>query len=540
MKETKKTDKSPQIVHEAEITRQHARYKLPATLEIDGKKFELEDWSISGCAIKNLPDNIFDKKFTTGKIIFKFDDFETVVDKLKLEFVIRKPDGSVGCRFTELTPQQLSILNQIIASFLAGDIVTQDDIIHAVTRTITYKKKEKPKVNKKKASLILIFIYFVVFILLMFLGYVVYKRVFVVQTANTYVDANLTVIRAPAPTYIYYPKKHFIGEKVKTGDMLLTSYLVAGGVQKIASPINGSIYKISALNGEFRNVAEPVLYLLPDNNASVYITAHVLHKNLIKLKIGDIATVVTPEQEKFYAKIIKIIPAHTVFQEKAKHLLENIYNQPRNYDTIILQTNHPLYNLINKSLFVTIDTFLNRFGFLSLDNNNETEEKNITEENNSYKTQTLEINKSEKNQTEDKNKTIKPETLKADYSNYGNSDGNTKIVKEENKTKTQKSTYENGVETENISPNNNEENKTTSLTKGYCIIAASTPKLITKQTNLFLKRFPDGKIEKYKNIYEFKIEGFKTYKEAKKFANTKVNKYYKNPFIIGCKFETKK
>lgn len=144
-KTAEKTDKSPQIVHEAEITRQHARYKIPAKMEIDGKIYKLEDWSVSGCAIENLPDELLHRKFAVGKMIFRFDDFETVVDNIKLEFINRRPNGVVGCRFTELNPQQLAILNQIIASYLAGDIITEDDIIHAVTRTITYTKKKNRK-----------------------------------------------------------------------------------------------------------------------------------------------------------------------------------------------------------------------------------------------------------------------------------------------------------------------------------------------------------------------------------------------------------
>jgi alginate biosynthesis protein Alg44 len=502
-KTAEKTDKSPQIIHEAEITRQHARYKIPAKIEIDGKIYNLEDWSISGCAIENLPDEVFHKKFATGKMIFRFDDFETVVDNIKLEFIDRRPNGVVGCRFTELTPQQLAILNQIIASYLAGDIVTEDDIIHAVTRTITYEKKEKPKVERKKASLILILIYSVVLLLVMFLLYVIYKRVYVVQTANAFVDANITVIRAPSPTYIYYPKKLYEGEKVTTGDPLVTAYLVAGGVQKIASPVNGEILKISALNGEFRNVAEPILYILSHNKNSIYITAHVLHKDLVKLKIGDIATVITPTGEKFYAKLVKITPAESVYLKKSKYLLENIYNQPRNYDTLTFYTNYPLSkNMINESLFLTIDTFLNRHGLLSLNDNNI--KKNINQ---------TDIQK-------EKNLTAALNVQKNDYNNSKKTNLITKISPEKDKI--------------NNKTNKSSSNSNTKNVGKYCIIVASSKYLDKKFLDKFLKNFPNGKVEKYKNLYEFKIIGFKDYESARKFVQDKVSKYYKRPMIIKC------
>jgi len=508
-KTMEKTDKSPQIVHEAEITRQHARYKIPAKIEIDGKIYKLEDWSVSGCAIENLPDEVFHKKFATGKMMFRFDDFETVVDNLRLEFLQRRPNGVVGCRFTDMTPQQIAILNQIIASYLAGDIITEDDIIHAVTRTITYTKKEKPKVDRKRGLLILLFIYFIIFALLMFLFYVLYKRVYVVQTVNAYVDANLTVVRSPAPSYVYYPQKLQIGQKVKIGEILFRSYLVAGGIQNIASPLNGKIIKISALNGEFRNVAEPILYILPDSNSSIFITAHVLHKDLIKLKLGDIATVVTPEGEKFYAELIKIIPAQTVFHEKAKHLLANIYNQARNYDTLIFYTNYPLNKeRINESLFLTIDTFLNRWGLISLNDNNVTKENNNTLLIQNELNETNSTNNS-KAYTYENNNTNKNITLNQD-NNFTN------------------------INVSNTSDKNETNQSAEAVKKEYCIITASAKKFSDKQIKKFLNSFENAKVEKIKNLYEFKIYGFKTYKAAKEFMNKKVIKIYKKPFIIKC------
>jgi alginate biosynthesis protein Alg44 len=533
-KTAEKVDKSDQIVHEAEITRQHARYKIPAKIEIEGRLYKVEDWSVSGCAIKNLPDEIYRKEFAIGKMIFKFDDFETVVDNLKLEFLDKRPNGVVGCRFTELTPQQLAILNQIIASYLAGDIVTEDDIIHAVTRSITYEKKEKPEVDKKKASLILILIYIVVVILLLFLFYVAYKRVYVVQTDNAYVDANITTIRAPAPTYVYYPKKLYEGEKVKTGDVLLTAYLVAGGIQKIASPINAEILKISALNGDFRNVAEPILYLLPKRKNSIYITAHVAHESLIKLKIGDIATVRTPDGRKFYAKLVKIIPANTVYQKKAKFLLENVYNKPRNYDTLLFYTNYPLNEkMINESLFLTIDTFLNRIGFLSL-NDNDVKEK-YYEDNEEIKQKN---NNQEEVSEESEKKALTPDKQEVNYSNYGKVKGNDDIVKNQDESQEKsniKNDYSDNFENIYNKDESNDNSNNAAEKNNYCIIVASTKNLHKDFLNKFYSLFPNGKIEKYKNLYEFKIVGFKDYESAREYIQDKVSKYYKRPFIIKCR-----
>jgi alginate biosynthesis protein Alg44 len=516
IKTTKKTDKSKQIVHEAEITRQHARYKIPAKIEIDGKIYKLEDWSVSGCAIEDLPDEVLHKKFVVGKMIFRFDDFETIVDNIKIEFISRRPNGVVGGRFTELTPQQISILNQIISSFLAGDIITEDDIIHAVTRTITYEKKEKPKVEKKKSILILIIVYSVVILLISFLAYVMYKRIYVVPTENAFIDSNITVIRAPAPSYVHYPKKIKVGDKVKKGEGLLSAYLVAGGVQKIASPIDGEILKKFALNGEFRNVAEPILYILHNDNF-IYITAHVLHKNLIKLRIGDIATIVTPDGQKFYAKLVKITPAQTVYQKKTKKFLENIYNKARDYDTLTFYTNYTLTKkMINRSVVVTIDTFLNRHGLLSLDDN---EIKNVR--NAKYPNNEKMINKIKKADNEDNYyKKIEVENVKSrDENEYRKDDRNK---------------YRDRYENEYAKKEHQKYREKRYKEYNYCVVVESDKYLEQESVRRFFRLFPNGKVDKYSNMYVFNIPGFTDYNSAKSFIRRKVKKYYKDAFVRKC------
>ncbi|MCF6174010.1 MAG: TolC family protein [Campylobacteraceae bacterium] len=74
--------------------------------------------------------------------------------------------------------------------------------------------------------------------------------------------------------------------------------------------------------------------------------------------------------------------------------------------------------------------------------------------------------------------------------------------------------------------------------KESCILVFSTKVVYPKDKNVFLKRFPKGKIKKYSKYYEFKLDSFKSRKEAsKKLQN--VRKYYKDAFIINCAKENK-
>ena len=41
----------PQIVHEAEIHRQHVRLRIPIAVEVDGTRFTVDDWSMGGFGV---------------------------------------------------------------------------------------------------------------------------------------------------------------------------------------------------------------------------------------------------------------------------------------------------------------------------------------------------------------------------------------------------------------------------------------------------------------------------------------------------------
>ena len=496
---TQRTDKSDQIVHEAEITRQHARYKIPAKIEIEGRLYNVFDWSVSGVGVENLPEDIFSKKFVTARMIFKFDDFETVVDNLKLEFVSKRPQGVFGARFTELTPQQIAILNQIISAYLAGDIITEDDIIHAVTRANFSKRREsKAKADKKKSIAVLLLLWGFVFILISFLIFVMYKRIYVIQTQNAYFDAQVSVIRAPSPSYIELADNIKKGKRIKVSDIVAYSHMIYGGIRVIKSPINGEIYKINVKNGEFRNTGEPIVSIV-NKNSSVYIIANILHKDLKKVRIGDIAKVVIPNGESFYAKVVEIKFPYDITEKHAKPL-QNIYNQARNYDEVILKPiNYKIdVRYIGTSVYLTIDTLLNKYDWYKI------EEKELIED----KTESVEKEHSNKQKVNVQN--IKNDLIKKEFNT---SENNNTLDNKEKK-----------------------ESKVITISNKYCIIAASSSKPFHDAlSKRFLKDYKKAKIVKVKNIYEIKISYFDTYSDAKEALNNYVKKYYKDAFIFKCK-----
>ena len=358
-KKDDKDQKAKQIVHESEITRQHARYKIPANIEIDGKEYKVDNWSLSGCAIIDLPEEYLNKKFAIGKMIFKFDDFETAIDGLNIEFLRndKYEDKTImRCRFTDIKPYQTAILNQIITAYIEGDIITQDDILQVVKRQITYPKKNPKSVDKKKGWSILLIIYFVIFVLVSFLLYVFYTRTFVVKSIIAYVDANVSVIRAPSPSYIKFLNPLHKGEEVNISEPLGAAKLIYGGIVVIKSPVRGKIFDTYIYNNEFRNVGEPILSILP-YKAGYTIVSNFSNEQAAKLKIGYIASVTMPTGEKFKAKIIDIELPAPLKSQKSKPLI-NTYANSINYVKVVLKPLDYILspNLINVSVNVVVDT----------------------------------------------------------------------------------------------------------------------------------------------------------------------------------------
>ena len=70
--------------------------------------------------------------------------------------------------------------------------------------------------------------------------------------------------------------------------------------------------------------------------------------------------------------------------------------------------------------------------------------------------------------------------------------------------------------------------------KDYCILASSNPNKHAADEKVFLTRYPSlGAIEKYNNLYEYKIYTQRGYSDSKALL-AQVKKNYKSAFLINC------
>ena len=130
-----------QVKHEAEVSRQHARYRIPAKIEIEGHEYELSEWSVSGFSANGVGGDL--STWSThrhGTMIFDLESFRL---SLKLEFEILQHDPQAGLlrvRFVNVARGNLSLLHYVINAYLSGEVVTAGDILTIAGRDGFIKK----------------------------------------------------------------------------------------------------------------------------------------------------------------------------------------------------------------------------------------------------------------------------------------------------------------------------------------------------------------------------------------------------------------
>lgn len=354
------------VKYKAEPTRHYPRFKIPAYVEIDGKRYKVRDWSIGGCAIIGLPDEYLEKKWAKANFIIPFDTFDVVIKDIKLEFIRKYPDGAVGCRFTEIKPEQVALLQDIIEAYLEGSIVSLDEFINVVKRedlrAALEANRPLPKQENKRLELLRkIFILglfsFITFILIVFILEALKHRVFLIKAVDAFVDADLVILRAPFSGIVKYKKGIRVDTSVKNGTLIgsVISPFKLGFL--LYSPTRGIIVTKYAKNREVVREGDPIVGIFPEKG-EIYVFANLLHKDTDRIHINQIASIELPTGEVLKGRIVEI-------KSGTNKLLATIhmttpmpsYAQAWSYDLVKIKVPQGYFTHkdLGKSVFVTID-----------------------------------------------------------------------------------------------------------------------------------------------------------------------------------------
>jgi alginate biosynthesis protein Alg44 len=131
------TGASGKVVHEAEAQRQHVRIRLPGRVKVKDREgrvqdFDLIDISAGGLAMETGAVTLDMRRTHRAELVLRYDTFTYTVNISFQALAVR--DGRTACVFQDIGPREADALRAIISSFLAGDVLALNEILHIVQR----------------------------------------------------------------------------------------------------------------------------------------------------------------------------------------------------------------------------------------------------------------------------------------------------------------------------------------------------------------------------------------------------------------------
>jgi len=193
---------APEASKKVREYRTNPRFKLPATLVVEGNEVEVFDWSRGGVGFHAPQAALQSGETMPAELRF---DFPGASMAVAIEATIRHFDprsGRGGLSYTLHRPEDGGVLDFIINEHLAGRIMSTDGVLGTSDST---RAKPRP-VEKQRANVATNFIRRVVglglftlggALALYFLGSSIYNRLFVFEAVSAQVSATTVDLDAP-------------------------------------------------------------------------------------------------------------------------------------------------------------------------------------------------------------------------------------------------------------------------------------------------------------------------------------------------------
>jgi mannuronan synthase len=291
-----------QIVHEAEVHRQHVRLRIPIAVEIDGTRYVVDDWSMGGVGVASPITSRQPGERFPVRLIFPLEDFEIAM-RLDCQMVYVDPDlPRFGCRFLALSQGQVSLFRYLVDAYLSGEIVSGGDVLAVAGRDNTAEARALgAAVNpflaeesvgrrwRRYAGYALVLA--IGLGLAAFVGLGLQERLLTVATDTAVIEAPLYRLKAPAagtvaavaqPDAILHP-----------GDPVARVAPSGGEPATVTSPCECSVHEWTVEPGQFAQQGEPVVVLVAVDRPLV-VRAQVPWDKAKNLKVGEVAEITVP------------------------------------------------------------------------------------------------------------------------------------------------------------------------------------------------------------------------------------------------------
>ena len=288
-----------QIVHEAEVHRQHIRLKIPIVVEIDGTRFNVDDWSMGGFGVESEMSSRQPGERFPVRMIFPFEDFEVSL-RLDCQMVYIVEDNSrFGCRFLGLSQGQLALFRYLVDAYLSGEIVSGGDILAIAGRDNTAEARVNPlsfnpyseeeAAGRRAKRLVGFGLLGLAGLALVGVAALGFKDRFLTPEAQSAViEAPIFRVRASASGIL---EGREINDLLRRGDQIGSIADSAGQVARLESPCECAFVEWLTVPGQFVQAGEPVAALVAADRPLVA-RAQVDLAVAERLHLGDVAEII--------------------------------------------------------------------------------------------------------------------------------------------------------------------------------------------------------------------------------------------------------
>ncbi len=189
------------LVHESETQRQFVRLPIPAQAKISGEKYEVRDLSSGGFGVEGVKTKIDEKSIVKVMLTLPFTAFSLEVSIEAEVLYCDIEQGIMGCQFVNIGPDQISLLNHVIKSYMAGEIVKSGALLNAAAREnfVNTRKRattdEIPVLDVKKQIPRLFLFGLLGLMALTFIVGNIYDSLFVLKSNNAVVEGAEIQVR---------------------------------------------------------------------------------------------------------------------------------------------------------------------------------------------------------------------------------------------------------------------------------------------------------------------------------------------------------
>jgi len=304
------------VKFEADVQRQFERYHLPLKCDVDGRLFEVIDWSLDGVGINTGEYNFAIDSIHAIKLKFPFEGYNFDIE-MTAKVIYTNDNGRTGLRYDNVGVDQMRLMRYVRDSVLKGEMLSVGEIIDLNRRAAEVKPRtsgpgNSRSIGERVSSFFsrLFGFTLVAALCLGLIGFVissVYQRMAVIPATSAFVTTDLTPFYAPISGIVTFVATG----QVEVGQPLATIQPATGLSQTIMASCS-CVIEETAIAPDTQTNAGDQLLTLRAAQAPTYIMAMVPSGALTDLYRGTTVDIELVDGTRIVGGTITNIPNLTV------------------------------------------------------------------------------------------------------------------------------------------------------------------------------------------------------------------------------------